>query len=252
MAGCRNRAPCEEAGTPSMRSPDWFWRALLGLARTTRQARGSPFIGLDQVLHAPRCPFWICTHQEPCPTRRCPTPWICMLLRVCWLLLPVLYWAIVVHFLRAASPLTGDGGGMMPSFYWGEMPSPDFGEYVRHQSYYDFLYSLPYWLTGLAMTLVGLGIAPWLLRRLQAYPAHSFRRAAAMTLALLLLLAIGSDVGTLRGTWSAPLFLLHHRHDRFSMWALCQVFMPASILSGATAIGKRWLSPRPYRGFSTR
>lgn len=170
--------------------------------------------------------------------------WTGMLRRFCWCVLLLLYWAIVVHFLRSASPVFIDGGGPMPSFCWGDRPLPDYGEYMRRQNYYDLLYSLPYYLAGLVLTFIGCGATPLILRRLRASPSHAFRNAAAATLALLLLLAIASDAGTLLGIWRGPVFLLHRYYDAFTIWSLCKVLLPACILSGVTAVGKQWVFTR--------
>ena len=83
-----------------------------------------------------------------------------MFRRLCWSLLLSAYWTVVVHFLRAASPVFIDGGGPTPSFSWGHMPQPNYGEYMRRQNYYDFIYALLYYVAGLVLTLVGCGASP--------------------------------------------------------------------------------------------
>src|ERR1700722_647071 len=157
-----------------------------------------------------------------------------MLRIFCWCLLLLLYWAIVVHFLRAASPVFIDGGGPMPSFQWGKMPQPKIGEYTRRQNHYDLIYSLPYYFAGLVLTIIGCFATPLILRLLRSSPSHVFRSAVVTTLALLLLLALVSDVGTLLGSWQGPMFLLDRYHE---IRALCQVFLPACVLSGVVAVG---------------
>jgi hypothetical protein len=141
-----------------------------------------------------------------------------MLRKLCWCLLVLLYWAIVVHFLRTASPVYFDGGGPMPSFYWGTLPQPDLGGYNRNQVHYDLLYSVPYYLAGLVITLVGCVAAPLLLKQLRTSPAHSFRSAASATLGLLILAAMISDAGTLLRIWRGPVFLLHSDYRFFPIW----------------------------------
>jgi len=178
--------------------------------------------------------------------------WTAMLRRFCWCLLLLLYWAIVVHFLRAASPVFTDGGGPMPSFHWGDPPLPGLGEYTRHQSYYDRIYSLPYYLAGLVLTFIGCSAAPLIVRRSGALPSHAFRNAAGTTLVLVVLLAIASDIGTLLRVWRGPVFLLHRSHGLFSIWALCKALLPACILSGVVAVGKAWVAARQLRPPSAR
>jgi len=127
----------------------------------------------------------------------------------------------------------------MPSFYWGHMPTPGFREYARRHMYYDCLFSLPYYSVGLLLAVIGCGATPLILRRFPSLSAHAFWSAAWLTLTLLLLLAIASDVVTLSGAWRAPVFLLQRYPD---LLALCKVLLPASILSGVVAAGKRWVS----------
>lgn len=130
----------------------------------------------------------------------------------------------------------------MPSFEWGRMPQPNLGEYTRRLNHYNLIYSLPYYFAGLVLTLVGCGVTPAIVGRFRAWSSHAFRSAIATTLALAILLVIASDVGTLYGVWSGPLFLLHRYHDFSSVWALCQALLPAPILSGVIAVAKRWLA----------
>jgi hypothetical protein len=132
------------------------------------------------------------------------------------------------------------------------MPVPDLGEYSRRQGYYDFLYSLPYNLAGLIMTGIGCGAAPLLLRRIRASSSGTFVGAATATLALLLLLALGSDAGTYVGFWRGGLFLLHGGFKFGWVLFLGKVFLPASILSGAVEIGKRRLSASAHEAVIVR
>jgi hypothetical protein len=124
----------------------------------------------------------------------------------------------------------------MPSFEWGRMPPPDLGQYTRRQSYYDLIDSFPYYFAGGILTVIGCGATPLILRRLRTSPSHVFWNAAVTTLVQLLLLALVSDVGTLLGAWRGPVFLLDHHHE---VRALCQVLLPACVLSGAVAVAKR-------------
>jgi hypothetical protein len=142
------------------------------------------------------------------------------------------YWAVVVLFLRSASPVFMDGGGPMPSFGWGKMPSPTLGEYYSRKSYYDSLYWSQYLLAGLAATAVGYAVAPRLRRRFSIFSSRPFVGTAGVTLVLLLLLTLLSDVGVKLGIWTAPQFLLHSNYDLFCILALAKLLLPASLLSG--------------------
>jgi hypothetical protein len=134
----------------------------------------------------------------------------------------------------------------MPSFQWGALPQPSLGEYMRRQNHYDLIYSAPYYLAALVITLIGFGITPLILRRVRGSELPVFRDAAATTLALLLLVAIASDVGTLLGIWRGPAFVLHHYWDLFSIWALCKSILPGCILSGLAASANRWSNTHGY------
>jgi len=133
----------------------------------------------------------------------------------------------------------------MPTFYWGTLPTADFGEYNRNQGRYDLLYSLPYYLTGLVITVVGCGAAPLLLKHLRVSSTHSFWSATLATLVLLILVAMISDAGALLRIWRGPVFLLHNDYPFVTIWSLFKTFLPASFLSGAIALRKRWLFMRP-------
>jgi len=123
------------------------------------------------------------------------------------------------------------------------MPQPNISEYTRRQNYYDLIYSLPYYFAGIVLTVAGCGATPLILRR-RASRTHIFWKALVTTLALLLLLALVSDVGTLLRVWQGPVFLLDRHHE---IWALCEVFLPPCFLSGVVAVGKRWVSAHPYQ-----
>ena len=151
------------------------------------------------------------------------------------------YWAIVVKFLRLASPVFFDGSGPTPSFYWGDMPLPDPKEYYGRQTHFDFIYWLPYLAVGLVITFVGSVVAPALLRRMRPQAEITFLRALLATLASLVFLAVLSDLGGRLRIWSGPVFFLHGDFSPHIVLALCQVFLPGSILSG---IRQYWLKSR--------
>ena len=159
-----------------------------------------------------------------------------MLRTLYWCILVFLYWTTVVHFLRDASPVLMDGSGPMPSFMWSRLPMPDYGEYVRRQGYYDHLYSVPYYIAGLVITLIGCVGTPLLLKRLRASSANSFWSAVVVTLSLLIIMALVSDAGSLLDVWQGPRILLLHDFDLFVIVAMCKAFLPASLLSGFMAV----------------
>lgn len=164
----------------------------------------------------------------------------------------LVYWRVVVHFLDASSPVFLDVAGPMPSFFWGPPLLPALGDYMLSRNSYEFYYSLPYYIAGVAMALAGLWVTPLLVRRLRVSPAAGFFAAAGMTLALLLLLAAGSDFGTLHGVWRGPVILLRDRYEMLDVWGFCLAFLPASLLSGAAMARERWVSARGLSGSASR
>jgi hypothetical protein len=124
----------------------------------------------------------------------------------------------------------------MPSFDWGFSPSPDMSEYLRHQSYYDAIYAVPYYTAALLFTAVGCFLAPRLTRGVQ-----SLRRRALATGTITLLLvgagALVSDIGSLTRIWEGPLFLLT-AWDLGQITALFRVLMPPSFLAGVIVLLK--------------
>jgi hypothetical protein len=149
-----------------------------------------------------------------------------------WLLM-LLYGAIVYHCLRDASPVWMDGGGPMPSFFSDNMPVPELGEYYRRQAYYDLLYAIPYATAALVITAAACGVAPRLLCR-----PHDLRSVCAATLLLVLLLAVGSDIGSHLRWWNGPLFLLYPEFGLYDLVMLAKLIMPISLLAGAVAATK--------------
>lgn len=126
----------------------------------------------------------------------------------------------------------------MPSFYWGNSPTPELPQYYDRQAYYDFVYLLPYLIAGLVVTTVGM-VAPSLLRRTRRLSSHPFLRAATATLVLLLAMALVSDVGSVFRLWTAPVFFLHDDFDFHRGVVLSKVFLPGSVLGGLVELGKR-------------
>jgi hypothetical protein len=143
-----------------------------------------------------------------------------------------------------------DGGGPMPSFFWGKTPFPDLGEYYSHRHYYDLLYSVPYLLAGLITTIVGCAVAPLVLRTLRPTSSRIFINTAVATLTMLLLVAVASDAGYYLRFWNGPLFLLHSDISFYDVIILSRIFLPASLLAGVVAAGKGRLrldTPAPTR-----
>jgi len=94
--------------------------------------------------------------------------------KICWCLAALTYWAIIVHFLQVASPVFIDGSGPVPSFQWRKMPTPGIAEYMRRRGHYDLIYSVPYLVAGLTLTVAGCVAAPLIVRRARPLASHPF------------------------------------------------------------------------------
>ncbi|HVP46663.1 MAG TPA: hypothetical protein VMT32_08770 [Bryobacteraceae bacterium] len=162
-----------------------------------------------------------------------------------WCLVVPLYWAIVVYILREASPVYIDGGGPMPSFYWGRhRHSPGLGEHQKKRAPYDRLFSIPYYAAGLIVTVVGCGIGPWVVKYSARLRWRIFAISSAATLIMLLTCAVISDAGGLLGWWMGPMFLLMRSFSGPDIFVLAKIFLAASVLSGAVALGWSFVAPR--------
>jgi hypothetical protein len=67
-----------------------------------------------------------------------------------WALITPLFVVAVYSILRMTIPVTWDGGGPMPDFYWGEHPpAPTISEYYyKNQSWYESKFRRPYWIAA--------------------------------------------------------------------------------------------------------
>jgi hypothetical protein len=124
----------------------------------------------------------------------------------------------------------------MPSFYWGRPPLPDLAEYNDHRNYYESVFTLPYAVAGLTMTIIGCVVTPYLVRRFRRLSSPPFVGSATATLVLLLLVGLAADLGDLLGLWNGPRFLLHRYINFYDVAMLSIAFLPASFLSGIVAV----------------
>ena len=150
--------------------------------------------------------------------------------------LTFVYLIIIVQALRTASPVFIDGGGPSASFAWGMMPSPDLREYYGHRRYYDSIYLLPYLGAAALAWAVGCMAVPFVVEHSRLLRAHRFIGTTAISLFVLMLIAACSDIGSILGLWSAPLFFLHGNLGLPECITLAKVFLPASLLAGVVAL----------------
>lgn len=161
--------------------------------------------------------------------------------KLCWWLVVLVYWAVTLYCLQDASPVFMDGGGLMPSFYWGDRPLPDLAEYYSHRTYYDLVLLTPYGLAALIVTIVGCVAAPRLVLESKLLSANAFVGTGIATLALLAALALASDIGSHLQLWFGPMFFLHGSWNVYDLFVLSKLFLPISGLAGAVEVANRRL-----------
>jgi hypothetical protein len=163
-----------------------------------------------------------------------------MLRRLYWLIVVPIYFAAVVFLLWRAYPVFVDTGGPVPGFWWGESPPlPNFGEYIRHQHDYNWIYLRPYIVAAIILTAFGCWIAPLLVRRMRVLSSRPFLGSAAVTLLLAVFALLVSDLGVLLRLWFGPVALLHRYEN--PLWGVIhfsKMLMPACLLSGLAALGE--------------
>jgi hypothetical protein len=162
-----------------------------------------------------------------------------------WCIMVPLYWAAVVHILRDVSPVFVDGGGPMPSFYWTErMPLPGLGEYYTNRIHFDRVYSIPYYVAGFILTVLGCGLAPQIAKRRTKSTWRIFVIASGAIVTLLILVSAISDAGGRMGWWYGPRILLMHSLSDYDPVILTKAFLHPSILSGIVAISAALIEVR--------
>src|SRR5262249_1088589 len=139
------------------------------------------------------------------------------------------FWVVAFYSLREAFPLFVDGCGPVPGRFWGTSPHmPGFREYTLRQDYYDRLYAIPYVLAALVMAVAARG-ANYLVRRsrLRRYRLVE----AGATLGLVIVIALGSDVGVATKIWNGPLFFLYTDYSVWLLLGLMKIFGPTTLFS---------------------
>jgi hypothetical protein len=160
-----------------------------------------------------------------------------------WCFIVPLYWATVVTVLRNTSPVSGDGSGPSPTFYWGKHPpAPGLLEYSSNRTHFDSVFNMPYYVAGLVITVVGCGIGPRIGKALAKRVWPRFAITLAATLTTLLLVAALSDLGGRWGWWAGPRILGAY-HGYPDILVLPKVLLLPSILSGAVAYCRDLVAP---------
>ena len=158
--------------------------------------------------------------------------------KIYWCLAIPLYGVLVYHLMRDVIPVFFDGGGPQPSFSWTRLPTPDLKGYYARRSYYDFIYSVPYIVAALIITIIGSIFSPLITRRWGVMSQHPFAAAAVATLILLLLVATGSDLGDMCKFRRGPRLLWGRSFDITDLPILANLFVLPALLSGAVCLGE--------------
>src|SRR4051812_15412609 len=106
--------------------------------------------------------------------------WACRWYRL--IILP-LFCCAVFYLLRVSSPVFWDGGGPMPSFFWGESAlAPTPAEYYRNPDFYEREFRQPYWIAASIVTLLACGITRITVRSTARLQRHVFLSPALVSL----------------------------------------------------------------------
>jgi hypothetical protein len=159
-----------------------------------------------------------------------------------WIVSVVIFWFCALWLLFRLSPISFDGSGPMPTFYWGLFPSPTLAEYARSRSI-RLLFLYPYWVAASMTTFFGCGLAASLVQMWRRARARPFLYSAAMTLLSLFVIATVSDMGVAYGVWRGPVMIWWKGSMalRSALVLLFKVLLPMSLLSGFVACGQRRL-----------
>ena len=165
--------------------------------------------------------------------------------RVYWLSVIIAYWLCGLWLLFRISPISVDGSGPTPTWYWESPtvrpPAPTLFEYEQNRSVrLQFLY--PYWGATSIVTICACLIVPGLVRWWRPRRSRLFLASAATTLGLLLLAAAISDIGNVLRLWRGPSVYAGVSY----FWPFFKFAGPMSLLAGIAArIRNSMESPGP-------
>ena len=148
-----------------------------------------------------------------------------------WLAVVAAYWCCALWLLFRASPISVDGGGPTPTFYWGNHPpTPTLQEYDRNIGI-RLQFLCPYLCAACIITFAGCVLTPWLVRLWRPRRSYIVLAASAATLLSLLLVGAVSDVGIALHLWqSATMY-----GGLSYAWPFLKVMVPMSLLAGVLA-----------------
>ena len=154
--------------------------------------------------------------------------------RFCWVALVTVYWLCALWLLFFVCPISVDGGGPTPTFYWGfHPPAPTLEEYDRSiLTRLFFLY--PYWVAASIITSLGCGLTIWITRLWSPRRPHLFLLSSAATLLSLLLVGAVSDLGIAVHLRRGPTM---YGGIEYTLPFL-EVMVPMSLLAGVLALAR--------------
>jgi hypothetical protein len=154
--------------------------------------------------------------------------------RFYWVALVTVYWFCALWLLFFVSPISVDGGGPTPTFYWGfHRPAPTLEEY--HRSILTrLLFLYPYWVGASIITSLGCGLTTWIVRLWSPRRPPLFLLSSAATLLSLLLVGAVSDLGNAVHLWRGPAM---YGGIEYTLPFL-EEMVPMSLLAGVLALAR--------------
>jgi hypothetical protein len=124
-----------------------------------------------------------------------------------WLIVVPLYFLLAFFLLTMVSPISVDGGGPSPTFYWGaHAPHPTLAEYRRDRSI-RMRFLSPYFLAAFVLTGLGCGLSVPVHRFLKSKISFPWIGSFLTILALILGASLVSDLGTILRLWNGPMLV---------------------------------------------
>lgn len=127
--------------------------------------------------------------------------------RYYWLLVVPMYFLFAFLLLTTVSPISVDGEGPSPTFYWGaSAPHPTLSEYRRDRSI-RMRFLLPYFLAAFVLTGLGCGLSMPVHRSLKSKISFPWIGSFLTILSLILAATLASDLGTILTLWKGPILV---------------------------------------------
>lgn len=127
--------------------------------------------------------------------------------RTYWLIVVPLYFLFAFLLLTMVSPISVDGGGPSPTFYWGaRAPHPTLTEYRRDRSI-RMRFLSPYFLAAFVLTGLGCGLSMPVYRSLKSKTSFPWIGSFLTILAFILAASLASDLGTILTLWKGPILV---------------------------------------------